>query len=184
MTPPERLNVAGRICLHVIVTGVSGSGKSVVAAELGTRLGLDVIDGDDHHPPANVDKMAAGISLADEDRRPWLQALAALTAERHARGEGTVLACSALRRRYRDMLRTAAPVGESFVVQLDADIETLRMRMSSRQGHFMPVGLLDSQLAALEPLAPDEAGIVLDTARPLDAVVADALTEVLARHPG
>jgi gluconokinase len=168
--------------LHVIVMGVSGSGKSVVGTRLAAELGVEFIEGDDHHPPANVEKMAAGIPLTDEDRGPWLRALADLVAERHARGEGTVLACSALRRTYRDVLRTALPLEESFVIQLDADVETIRSRLVGRRGHYMPASLLESQLETLEPLETDEGGVVLDSTEPEPDVVARALAAVRARH--
>jgi gluconokinase len=154
--------------------GVAGSGKSSVAKELGTALDLEVIEGDDYHPPENVEKMAAGVPLTDEDRRPWLQTLAGLVGARHAAGIGSVLACSALRRSYRDILRATVPSDESFVIDLEGDAETLRSRMAERTGHFMPVSLLESQLATLEPLHPDERGAVIDVRRPLDAVLDEA----------
>jgi gluconokinase len=175
---PELTVPVSSACLHVVVMGVAGSGKSAVAAALGRELDLEVIEGDDHHPPTNVEKMAAGIPLTDEDRRPWLQTLADLVGARHAAGVGTVLACSALRHAYRDILRSTVPSEESFVIELDADAETLRSRMAERTGHFMPVSLLDSQLATLEHLGPDEPGVTIDASRPLAMVVADSL-EVL-----
>jgi gluconokinase len=168
------------MCSHVIVMGVSGSGKSAVAARLAAELGFEFIEGDEHHPPANVEKMAAGIPLTDDDRRPWLEVLAGLVAERHRRGVATVLACSALRRAYRDMLRAAVPPRETFVIELDADAATLEARMRDRRGHYMPASLMASQLATLEPRQPDEAGVTLDATRPLDIVVADAATAVVS----
>ncbi len=164
--------------LHIVVMGVAGSGKSSVASALGEALGLEVIEGDEHHPPGNVAKMAAGVPLTDDDRRPWLQALADLVGARHSAGIGTVLACSALRRSYRDLLRSTVPGEEAFVLQLDADAETLRSRMAERTGHFMPVNLLDSQLETLEPLQGDEPGAVIDVTRPLDQVIGTAITAV------
>lgn len=158
--------------------GVAGSGKSSVAKGIGDALGLEIIEGDHYHPPSNIEKMAAGIPLTDEDRRPWLQALADLVGARHAAGVSTVLACSALRRSYRDTLRSTVPSAESFVFELDADAGTLRERMSERTGHFMPVSLLDSQMATLEHLRSDERGHVIDVARPLDLVIDDALVAV------
>lgn len=156
--------------------GVAGSGKSSVASALAREIGVEMIEGDDHHPPTNVGKMAAGIPLTDADRRPWLEALADLVEERHAAGVGTVLACSALRRSYRDILRSTIPPEESFVVHLDADAETLRSRMAERTGHFMPVSLLESQLATIEPLQQDERGAVIDATPPLDVVIEAALS--------
>ena len=158
--------------------GVSGSGKSTVGARLAHELGLEFIEGDEHHPAANVEKMAAGIPLTDEDRAPWLRTLSRLVAERHSRGEGTVLACSALRRAHRDVLRYSVPPAESFVIQLDADTATLRSRLVTRRGHYMPATLLESQLATLESLATDELGVTLDAARPVELVIADALSAV------
>lgn len=163
--------------LHVVVMGVAGSGKTTVATGVGEALRLIVIEGDEHHPPENVAKMAAGVPLTDEDRRPWLEALAALVQGHHERGDGTVLACSALRRGYRDILRTAAP-GETFVIHLAADVDTLRERMRARTGHFMPVDLLGSQLATLEPLEADEAGAAIDASRAADRVIAEAIAAV------
>ena len=156
--------------------GVAASGKSSVASALGEALGLEVIDGDAYHPQPSIEKMAAGIPLTDEDRRPWLETLAGLIGGRHVAGVGTVLACSALRRSYRDILKSAVPADESFVIQLDADAETLRARMAERMGHFMPVSLLESQLATLEPLEPDERGIVIDVTAPLEVVIGKALS--------
>jgi gluconokinase len=170
------------VCSHVIVMGVSGSGKTAVGQTLAELVGFEFIEGDDQHPAANVEKMAAGVPLTDEDRWPWLRTLADLVAERHAQGIGTVLACSALRRAYRDLLGAAVPETESFVIQLDADEATLRSRLEHRRGHYMPASLLDSQLATLEPLGPDEAGIVIDATRPELEVVAQALAAVRAWH--
>lgn len=165
-------------CRHVIVMGVSGSGKTTVGRALAEALGVEMIEGDDHHPPENVAKMAAGIPLTDADRGPWLRTLAELLAERHSRGKGTVLACSALRRAYRDVLRSAVPADETFMFQLDVDPATLRSRMESRAGHYMPPELLDSQLATLEPLEPDEPGVILDATQPPETVVAAAVSAI------
>lgn len=162
-------------CRHILVMGVSGSGKTTIARALAERLSFEMIEGDDLHPPANVEKMRAGIPLTDEDRRPWLERLAAVLGDRHERREGTVLACSALKRSYRDILRRKIPPGASFAIELAADPDTIRRRMTTRTGHFMPASLLDSQLAALEHLQVDERGVIIDTARPPAAVVAAAL---------
>jgi gluconokinase len=154
---------------HVVVMGVSGCGKSAVAGRLATQLGWAFGEGDDHHPPANVTKMTAGQPLTDEDRRPWLESLVAWTRERDDEGVSTVLSCSALRRRYRDVLREADP--ETFFVHLHADLAVLAERMRGR-AHFMPVALLESQFAALEPLGDGELGVQIDVTPPLDEVVA------------
>jgi gluconokinase len=169
-------------CRHIIVMGVSGSGKTAVGHAMAEGLGMEFIEGDDYHPDANVEKLAAGIPLTDEDRWPWLRALVDLVAERHEAEAGTVLACSALRRVYRNVLRTASPQGESFVIQLDADEAALRSRLEHRRGHYMPASLLESQLATLEPLEPDETGAVIDARVPEPDVVAEALAAVRAWH--
>ncbi|HSL75783.1 MAG TPA: gluconokinase [Candidatus Limnocylindrales bacterium] len=161
-------------CRHILVMGVAGSGKSTIARALAERLGFEMIEGDDLHPPANVEKMRAGIPLTDDDRRPWLEKLALLLADRHDRGEATVLACSALKRSYRDILRSAIQPDEPFVVELDADPVTIRERMAARSGHFMPTSLLESQLATLEPLQADERGVIVESGRPPAEVVAAA----------
>lgn len=140
--------------------GVAGSGKSTVGTLLAEALGVEFGEGDDFHPTANVAKMGAGISLDDDDRAPWLDALAAWLAER----DTAVLSCSALKHSYRDHLREAAP--DLFFVHLAAPREELERRLTSRKGHFMGVALLDSQLAVLRPLTADEAGITLDATVP------------------
>ncbi|MFC6085618.1 gluconokinase [Sphaerisporangium aureirubrum] len=151
--------------------GVSGSGKTTVGRALAARLGLPFADADDFHSPANVAKMAAGIPLQDADRLPWLRAVGEWLAGRA--GTGAVSACSALRRGYRDVLREAAPA--VFFVHLHGDPEVVRRRVAGRQGHFMPASLVDSQYAALEPLEPDENGVVLDFSRDTGHLVEDFL---------
>jgi gluconokinase len=157
----------------IVVGGVSGSGKSSVGRRLAERLALPFCDGDDLHPPANVAKMRAGTPLDDADRRPWLLALAALIGEREAAGRSTVLTCSALRRGYRDLLRDGHPSVR--FVHLAVPLEVLRARLARRTGHFMPASLLDSQLATLEPLHPDEPGLVVDGTAPVAALVEQVL---------
>jgi gluconokinase len=157
--------------------GVSGTGKTTVATALAEALGWTFIEGDDLHPPANIAKMSAGVPLDDDDRRPWLQAVASLQAFHHAEGISTVLTCSALKRAYRDVLREGVPVGTVSFVHLAAPFEVLRARMESRE-HFMPASLLQSQLDTLEPLGPDEQGTVVDVSPPLDDVVRAALRAV------
>jgi carbohydrate kinase (thermoresistant glucokinase family) len=136
--------------------GVSGCGKSTVGALLAGRLGVPFIDADALHPPANVARMAAGIALTDEDRWPWLRAVGEALA---AAPDGAVVACSALRRAYRDGLRQAAP--DASFAHLHGPRQVLAQRLAARLDHFMPAALLDSQLATLEPLEGDERGVVL-----------------------
>jgi len=160
----------------VIVAGVSGSGKTTVGALLAGRLGWMFADADDFHPAANVAKMRAGIPLTDEDRWPWLRALAAWMDERIAHGGSAVLACSALKRSYRDMLLGGRP--EARMVFLATDSEVLTRRLAARVGHFFPEQLLRSQLEALEPPGPDERVIrVAPADNPADEVA--AITAVL-----
>ncbi|MEO5318156.1 gluconokinase [Arthrobacter sp. CC3] len=148
----------------IVVMGVSGAGKSTVGAALAARIGADFIDSDSLHPPANVKKMTAGTPLMDEDRWPWLQLVgAALAAES---SNGTVVACSALKRVYRDAIRAMAP-STAFVL-LNVATPVLRDRMTLRPGHFMPVSLLTSQLETLEPLEADEVGLVLNSDRGIE----------------
>lgn len=141
----------------VVVMGVSGSGKSTVGGLLAERLGVPYAEADDFHPAANIAKMSAGHPLDDTDRAPWLDAIAAWIAQRG--GRGGVVSCSALRRRYRDQLRTGTP--DLFFLHLDGPPELIASRLAARMQHFMPSGLLRSQFDALEPLAADEAGAVV-----------------------
>ena len=157
--------------------GVSGSGKTTVATSLAERLRYSFADGDDFHPAHNVAKLARGEPLTDADRAPWLAALAAWISAQHEAGRSTVLACSALKRAYRETLRKAAP--NVLFVHLEVRSEVLLERMRHRHGHFMPETLLGSQLTTLEPLQPDEPGIALDAQGPAAATVAAAL-ELLA----
>ena len=166
--------------VHLVVMGVSGSGKSTVAARLVDLLGWPYAEADDFHPRANIDKMAAGHPLTDEDRQPWLESLARWAGDRHAEGESTVTTCSALRRRYRDLLRAGAP--GTVHVHLVGDKHELLARLGGRT-HFFPPELLESQLDTLEPLAPDEDGVTVDVVRPVDDVVA-AVVGRLGLTPG
>ncbi|MGO4385449.1 gluconokinase [Specibacter sp. RAF43] len=160
---------------RIVVMGVSGCGKSTVGALVARELGLPFIDGDSLHPAANIAKMAAGTPLDDDDRRPWLSSVGAALA---SAPRGIVVACSALKRSYRDAIRRHAP-GAVFL-HLDGSRELLAARLQGRQGHFMPMALLDSQLATLEPLGPDEAGLVVD----VSATVADVVGAAVARLRG
>jgi gluconokinase len=157
---------------RIVVMGPSGSGKSAVGAGLAASLGLPFVDGDDLHPEGNLAKMAAGVPLDDGDRMPWLDDVGAALRDATRRdASGLVVACSALARRYRDRIRATAP--DAVFVELRVSRSELDRRMRER-AHFMPWTLLESQLNALEPLAPDEEGVVIDNEGPIDAVVARA----------
>ena len=153
----------------LVVMGVSGSGKSTVGAALALELGVPFVDADGLHPAANVAKMAAGIPLTDDDRWPWLKLVGETLAG--ADDTGMVVACSALKRVYREAIVAEAP-SVRFVF-LNASRELLEARVANRPGHFMPASLLDSQLATLEPLAADEPGItVAPDLRSVDLIAA------------
>jgi gluconokinase len=158
----------------IVVMGVSGSGKSTVAAELVDRLGWEFAEGDEFHPPENVAKMAAGHPLDDEDRWPWLRRLADWIGEHETAGRSVVVTCSALKRSYRDLLCAGHPSVWFAHVTVDADV--LRSRLEHRTGHYMPASLLDSQLATLQPLQDDEPGAAISGAEP----AADVVTHLLA----
>ncbi len=161
----------------LVVMGVSGSGKTTIAVPLAARLGWVFLEGDDLHPPANVAKMHAGRPLDDEDRWPWLDAIAAWIDARQAAGEPGVVTCSALKRAYRDRL-IGARQGVR-LVYLHADRALLAERLAHRTGHFMPASLLDSQIATLEPPAPEEHALSVDLGPPVEQVV-DAIIRKLA----
>ncbi|MCR2784317.1 MULTISPECIES: gluconokinase [unclassified Microbacterium] len=154
----------------LVVMGVSGSGKSTIGSLLGQRTGVPFIDGDALHPASNVAKMAAGEPLDDDDRWPWLQAIGHAIADGVEVGSPTIVACSALKRRYRDALRAAVP--ELRFALLTSSRDVLDGRVRGRGDHFMPATLLDSQLDALEPLEPDEAGVIVDNTGDPEEVVA------------
>ena len=155
---------------QVVVMGVTGTGKSTIGALVAADLGVDLIEGDAYHPPSNLEKMSSGRPLTDEDRRPWLETLAGLLAMERAEGRTAVLTCSALRRAYRDILRADIPAREVFFVHLHAAFDVLDQRMRTRE-HFMPPSLLQSQLDTLEPLEPDEAGVLVDVGLSVDEVI-------------
>src|SRR5512133_831250 len=134
----------------LVVMGVAGSGKSSLMAALVERLAWPALEGDTLHSPANVSKMAAGIALTDDDRQPWLEAIAAWIGAREAARESSIVTCSALRRDYRDLLRRGHPW--VWFVHLVAPADVLDARLERRVGHYMPASMLASQLATLEPL--------------------------------
>jgi gluconokinase len=147
--------------IHVLM-GVSACGKSTVGRLLAQARSVDFLDADDFHPPENVARMAAGLALTDADRQGWLAALSARLAQARQAGEGLVLACSALKRSYRDTLRGGAPALR--LVYLHGSRELLTERIAARSGHYMPASLLDSQLATLQPPMPDENALAFDVA--------------------
>lgn len=153
----------------LIVMGVSGSGKSTIGAALAAALEVEFIDGDDLHPRANKEKMAAGIPLTDEDRAPWLEIIAERIGAERAEGRSIVVACSALRRRYRDQLISYAP--ETVFVHLAGDRALIADRQANRQHEYMPPSLLDSQFATLEPLQEDERFVLVDPALTPEEIV-------------
>jgi gluconokinase len=150
----------------VVVMGVSGSGKSTVGAALAQRLRVPFVDADALHPPANIAKMTAGEPLDDGDRYPWLEKVGEWLAGHR---DGGVVSCSALKRKYRDQLRAQCP-GVEFLY-LSGSPELIAARLAARSGHFMPAALLRSQLDALEPLGPDEAGVTADAGQGTDTII-------------
>ncbi len=169
------------MALQVVVMGVSGCGKSTVGERLAREIGARYIEGDSFHPPANVARMAAGIALTDDDRQGWLEALAAQLADARREGRSVVLACSALKRRYRDTLRQGAP--DLRFVHLHGARAAFAARLAARQGHYMPASLLDSQLAALESPGADEQAVTVDIDAPVESLVHAALTHLGSTPP-
>jgi gluconokinase len=159
----------------LVVGGVSGSGKTTVGALLAGRLGWRFADADEFHPEANIAKMRSGIPLTDADRQPWLRAVAAWMDARIADGESAVVACSMLKRSYRDLLREGHQ-DRVLMVFLDVPRAELERRLTSRHGHFFPERLLASQLSALEPPAPDEGVVVV----PVSGGASETADQVLA----
>jgi gluconokinase len=167
--------------LHIVVMGVSATGKTTVGEQLAEELGCEFIEGDELHPRRNIEKMESGVPLTDEDRWPWLQAIAEMVAVKDYEGVSTVVTCSALKRSYRDVLRDAAP---TFFVHLHAPFEVLEQRMQERTKHFMPTTLLKSQFDTLEELGDDEQGAVVDVSPPIDEVVEEAVNAVRTQYAG
>ena len=155
-----------------VIMGVSGSGKSLIGAMLARALDLEFAEGDDLHPPDNVKRMAAGIPLTDDNRRGWLNRIADRLGDAKRSGIGLVVSCSALKRIYRDLLRSVGSADVRFVY-LAGSRALLAERMANRRGHFMPAALLDSQLAILEEPSPDEHAWVCDIRDTPDIIVAD-----------
>lgn len=160
-----------------VVMGVSGCGKSEIGRQLAARMGTAYIEGDDSHTADNIAKMVAGTPLDDADRHDWLLILQSKIGAAAAAGDGLVLSCSSLKRAYRDLLRGADPA--LIFLHLDGPRELIAARMRARPDHYMPMSLLDSQFAALEPLAPDELGLRLDIRHPPGQLIGE-----IARHFG
>jgi gluconokinase len=155
-----------------VIMGVAGSGKTTIGVALARALSCPFVEGDDLHPRENVQRMAQGTPLTDEDRRPWLLAIAARLREAKLAGTGMVVACSALKRSYRDLLRSDGAADTRFV-HLSGDRAIIAERLAARRGHFMPASLLDSQFATLEAPDPDERAWVCDVRESPEAILAD-----------
>ncbi len=156
--------------------GVTGAGKTLIGSRLAVALDVAFIEGDDYHPLANLALMRGGVALTDADRLPWLTALAALLAAARRDGQGLVIACSALKQSYRDLLRAADP--DVHFIHLDGTPLLIAQRLAHRTGHYMPPSLLDSQFATLEPPAPDERAWTMNAEDTADAIV-NAIVERL-----
>ena len=160
----------------LVVMGTAGAGKTRVGEALAAALDVRFAEGDAFHPASNVAQMAAGVPLTDENRQGWLLALATELRNARERDEGVVLTCSALRRRYRDVLRSGDDSVRFIVLQGEATL--LRERLIARSGHFMPASLLDSQLATMELPTPDEGAWVFDVRQSPDELVAAILAQL------
>ncbi len=160
----------------IIVMGVSGSGKSTIALALATRLNLQFIEGDSLHSEENLEKMSRGDALSDDDRTPWLRVIGQKISDAQSRGLGCVAACSALKRSYRDTLRSYAP--EAFFVMLDGTFALIQSRLEARPHNFMPLSLLASQFATLEPLHSDERGVCVDITLTPEEILSQIETEL------
>lgn len=165
------------MAIHIVVMGVAGCGKSTVTEAIRDRLGFTLAEGDDFHPQANIDKMASGTPLADEDRWPWLETINQWMVEHEDKGENTVVSCSALKKSYREVLSKNVDV---LFIHLDGTQDLVQERLSARKGHFMPPTLLPSQFATLEPLSEDENGVAISIEGSIDDVVNRAIETVNA----
>ena len=163
----------------VVLMGVCGCGKTAVGRALAQALDWSFLDADDFHPLGNVAKMAAGTPLTDDDRWPWLHAIAAAIDAARAGGQSAVVACSALKRAYRDILVGSRP--DVVLVYLQGSHDLLARRAAARTGHFMPPALLDSQFATLEEPAPEERAIVVSVDAAPEAIVDAVITQLRER---
>lgn len=164
-----------------VMMGVSGSGKTTIASGVAERMGWELLEGDSFHPKANVEKMRSGMPLTDEDRWPWLQAIAAEIDRIRARGGSAVVACSALKRAYRTILIGDRP--DVLLVYLQGSRTLIGERMAARKGHFMPTDLLDSQFGTLEEPDAAENPIVVSVAPKPDAIIQAVVTALREREP-
>ena len=169
----------------LVIMGVSGSGKSTVALELAARLGWPFEEGDALHPESNVAKMHAGIALTDDDREPWLQAIAAWIDGQRAKGQPGIITCSALKRSYRDIIVGGRP--EARLIYLRGTRALIAQRLTGRHGHFMPSDLLLSQIDTLEEPDPEEDPLVVDIGPPVRQVAEEIIrllgaSKAMARH--
>jgi gluconokinase len=162
-----------------VMMGVCGAGKSLIGTKLARDLEIDFVEGDSLHPPENVKRMAAGIPLTDDDRHGWLIAIAARLREAKRAGTGLVVSCSALKRSYRDLLRSRGDADVRFVY-LAGSRAVIEERMAKRRGHFMPPSLLDSQLSILEEPLPDERAWVCDIREAPHAIVSDLVRRAIS----
>ena len=162
----------------LLITGVSGSGKTTIGSLLAGRLGWEYAEADSFHPAANIAKMSAGHPLTDDDRWPWLDNIGHWIDETTAKGRPGVVTSSALKRVYRERIRSQAP--SALFLHLDGTVEVLTRRIEGRSGHFMPAALLESQIETLEPLAQEEGGYVLNIDQPVADMVDDAVTRLRA----
>ena len=158
-----------------VMMGVCGAGKTLIGSKFARELGVEFVEGDALHPAENVKRMAAGIPLTDEDRHGWLLAIAGQIREAKRADRGLVVSCSALKRKYRDLLRAEGDANVRFVY-LAGPRRLIAERLANRRGHFMPPSLLDSQLATLEEPSPDEQPWVCDISEEPEAIVANLLT--------
>ena len=159
-----------------VIMGVAGSGKTTIGELLARTLDIPFVEGDDLHPRANIERMAHGIPLNDDDRRPWLLAIAQRLREAEQSGSGLVVTCSALKRSYRDLLRSHGAADTRFVY-LRGSQPTIAERLARRRGHFMPASLLESQFAALEEPGAEEHASVYDVRESPEAIVADLVRQ-------
>ena len=158
--------------------GVSGVGKTLIGSRLAEALGSEFVEGDAYHPPANIEKMSAGIPLTDEDRRDWLHAIGRRIKRANDLSEGVVVSCSALKHAYRDIIRAEA--GRVQFIFLSGERELIARRVSERRGHFMPVSMLDSQLSTLEKPLTDEDVWVIDIQESPEKIVASLVARASA----